>query len=357
MKIDIKKYTVEPKESHGGTEGSYGMETIEFEFDKEWEGLTKSITFYPPRRDAVTVSIESDSIPLPWEVTDRCGKVPYVVKGVGTDTVIRTRVAFISVLPTKKGDGDEPSDHPIEPTGGYIAGENITINGRTISAKDTTYTAGTGISISDENVISATGGGGAAYTAGANISISDENVISATDTTYSAGTGISISAQNEISSSVAGIPSGGTAGQVLAKGSSTDYDAGWNTIHEVPSGGTAGQVLSQVSSSDYDTAWLTISNASYVFTATYDNGSSSIKLDGATLGDVVTACNGGMNEVYIIYNGTKYRVSRAYTSSTMSYIYTDPAAYYLVPTSTLTFLYAAGATTGGTLYSISKTLS
>lgn len=41
-----------------------------------------------------------------------------------------------------------------------IAGDNITIADGVISATDTKYTAGTGISISDENVISASGGGG-----------------------------------------------------------------------------------------------------------------------------------------------------------------------------------------------------
>lgn len=40
------------------------------------------------------------------------------------------------------------------------AGDNIRISGRTISATDTTYTAGSGINISAENVISASGGGG-----------------------------------------------------------------------------------------------------------------------------------------------------------------------------------------------------
>lgn len=49
-----------------------------------------------------------------------------------------------------------------------------------------TYTAGSNVSISDQNVISATD---TTYTAGTNVSISDQNVISATDTTYSNFTG------------------------------------------------------------------------------------------------------------------------------------------------------------------------
>lgn len=64
-------------------------------------------------------------------------------------------------------------------------------------------------------------------TAGSNISISEENVISAENTTYSAGSGISISAANEISATVVGIPEGGTAGQVLAKVNGDDYNVEW----------------------------------------------------------------------------------------------------------------------------------
>ena len=61
-----------------------------------------------------------------------------------------------------------------------------------------TYTAGTNIQISSENVISATD---TTYTAGDNISISDANVISATDTTYTAGENISIT-NNVISATI-----------------------------------------------------------------------------------------------------------------------------------------------------------
>ena len=65
-----------------------------------------------------------------------------------------------------------------------IAGTNIQIaaDGKTVSATDTTYTAGTNVSIDSNNVISATD---TTYTAGANISIDANNEISAVDTTYS----------------------------------------------------------------------------------------------------------------------------------------------------------------------------
>ena len=76
----------------------------------------------------------------------------------------------------------------------YSAGNGVSINNNTISVKagsnlsfsangslnatDTTYTAGDGISISEENVISATGGGGHTYSEGVGIDITSD-VISA----------------------------------------------------------------------------------------------------------------------------------------------------------------------------------
>lgn len=63
-------------------------------------------------------------------------------------------------------------------------------------------------------------------TAGSNITISGDT-ISATDTTYSAGSGISISAENEISTTVVGIPEGGTTGQVLKKVNGDDFNVEW----------------------------------------------------------------------------------------------------------------------------------
>lgn len=64
------------------------------------------------------------------------------------------------------------------------AGSNITISSNnTISAIDTTYSAGTNVQISSSNVISATD---TKYSAGTNVQISSSNVISATDTKYTA---------------------------------------------------------------------------------------------------------------------------------------------------------------------------
>lgn len=80
------------------------------------------------------------------------------------------------------------------------AGSNISISGSTISATDTTYTAGTGLSLTgtefsaDTSVLatqSDLAGKQDVLTAGSNIQING-TTISATDTTYTAGTGIDI---------------------------------------------------------------------------------------------------------------------------------------------------------------------
>lgn len=72
-----------------------------------------------------------------------------------------------------------------------VAWSNIQIasDWKTISATDTTYTAGTNVSIDANNEISAVD---TTYTAWANVQISNENVISATDTTYAAWDNIAI---------------------------------------------------------------------------------------------------------------------------------------------------------------------
>ncbi|MDO4841914.1 MAG: YadA-like family protein [Phoenicibacter congonensis] len=65
----------------------------------------------------------------------------------------------------------------------------------TIETKDTTYTAGTNVQISDDNVISATDTD-TTYSAGSNVTIDADNKIHAVDTTYTAGTGIKIEGEN-----------------------------------------------------------------------------------------------------------------------------------------------------------------
>lgn len=65
-----------------------------------------------------------------------------------------------------------------------------------------------------------------------------------------------------------GLPSGGTAGQVLTKISSAEGDAAWQEVQGLPTGGTAGQALVKSSATDGDAAWTSITPASIGAAAT-----------------------------------------------------------------------------------------
>lgn len=73
------------------------------------------------------------------------------------------------------------------------AGSNVQINGSTISATDTTYTAGTGLNLNGTQFSVDTTTIQPKLTAGNNVQIDQStNTISATDTTYTAGTNVQI---------------------------------------------------------------------------------------------------------------------------------------------------------------------
>jgi hypothetical protein len=54
------------------------------------------------------------------------------------------------------------------------------------------------------------------------------------------------------------VPTGGTAGQYLAKIDSTNYNTAWQNPPTVPIGGTTGQALIKTSGSDFATEWKTL---------------------------------------------------------------------------------------------------
>lgn len=98
-----------------------------------------------------------------------------------------------------------------------------------------TYTAGSNVAISDQNVISATD---TTYTAGTNVSISDQNVISATDTTYSNFTGTDGTAAG--AAGLVPAPATTDAGKFLKA------DGTWGTA------GSSGGGIIELTSADYN---------------------------------------------------------------------------------------------------------
>ena len=111
MKITVTKYGLFPETADGGTKGSYGVENMEFSFSPEWEGLSKSITFYPPRSAAKCVYLDADSIPLPYEVTSRAGKTAYVICGSATGREMITLTGTIEVCDTLLPTENEAADY------------------------------------------------------------------------------------------------------------------------------------------------------------------------------------------------------------------------------------------------------
>ena len=111
----------------------------------------------------------------------------------------------------------------------YTAGENVTIDkDRKISAKDTTYTAGENVTIDKDGKISAKD---TTYTAGDNVTIDKDGKISAKDTTYTAGENVTIDKDGKISAKDTTYTAGDNVtidkdGKISAK--DTTYTAGEN---------------------------------------------------------------------------------------------------------------------------------
>ncbi len=86
----------------------------------------------------------------------------------------------------------------VEAIGSESALTGVKINGTNYAINNKTYTAGTNVQISEDNVISATDTD-TTYSAGNNVTIDADNRIHATDTTYSAGNNVTIDENNTIS--------------------------------------------------------------------------------------------------------------------------------------------------------------
>lgn len=97
MKISVNKYTLEPEVVNGGTAGSHGMESLEFDFSPEWDGLCRAVTFFPPKSVAKCVSFVGSTVPLPAEVTKRSGRTSYVLCGARDGMAVITLTGVIKV--------------------------------------------------------------------------------------------------------------------------------------------------------------------------------------------------------------------------------------------------------------------
>ena len=73
----------------------------------------------------------------------------------------------------------------------------------------------------------------------------------------------------------AGVPAGGTTGQLLAKVDGDDYDTEWiDPPQSLPAGGTEGQILVKVDGDDYNTTWADNSAESTFYLVRNNTGST-----------------------------------------------------------------------------------
>jgi hypothetical protein len=117
-----------------------------------------------------------------------------------------------------------------------------------------------------------------------------------------------------------GVPAGGSSGDILTKTGSSDYQTGWTAFDDLttqeiqgiideatgadpgqprhldtlPAGGTAGQVLAKASSEDYDAEWVTPSGGGGDGTSDYTDLSNKPSINGVTLTGNKTAAQLGL---------------------------------------------------------------
>lgn len=99
MKIEVNKYSLNPRWFVAGTKGSYGTEMIELVFSKEWDGLTKKINFIPFGGKEISI-VYTDPIAVPYEVMVRGGTCVFGVSGYKGATRLLSVTGELKVVDT-----------------------------------------------------------------------------------------------------------------------------------------------------------------------------------------------------------------------------------------------------------------
>ncbi len=123
--IKVEAYRLCPDVVEAGTGGSYGMEQLKLFFSEEWKELSKTITFYPPRRRPVGLVLTDDApFDIPAEATGRSGRVPFSVLGIREGKRIFSLSGTLVVEATKNEEGEpvaEPTPSEAEQILSYLA--------------------------------------------------------------------------------------------------------------------------------------------------------------------------------------------------------------------------------------------
>ena len=117
MLIKANYFSLTPRRFIAGTKNSYGVETISFEFSSEWDGLNKTVTFYPVGGAPVAVLYVDSPVYIPAEVMACPGTAQFTVSGTKGSRSLISVTGYIDVLDT-----NDPGSQPaVEPTPSEMA--------------------------------------------------------------------------------------------------------------------------------------------------------------------------------------------------------------------------------------------
>jgi hypothetical protein len=108
INIQADGFRLTPDWAVVGTEGSYGVSTLAFEFDKAWDGLMRRVTFYPADgAEPIEVLVEDGEVAVPAEVLAAAGTAEYVLDGTCEGVRLISLCGRLRVLQTKGAGGGE----------------------------------------------------------------------------------------------------------------------------------------------------------------------------------------------------------------------------------------------------------
>jgi hypothetical protein len=108
INVQADGYRLTPDWAVVGTEGSYGVSTLAFEFDKAWDGLMRRATFYPADgSQPIEVLVSDGEVAVPAEVTAAAGTAEYVLDGTRDGVRLISLCGRLRVLQTKGAGGDD----------------------------------------------------------------------------------------------------------------------------------------------------------------------------------------------------------------------------------------------------------
>jgi hypothetical protein len=108
INIQADGFRLTPDWAVVGTEGSYGVSTLAFEFDKAWDGLMRRVTFYPADgAEPIEVLVEGGEVAVPAEVLAAAGTAEYVLDGTCEGVRLISLCGRLRVLQTKGAGGGE----------------------------------------------------------------------------------------------------------------------------------------------------------------------------------------------------------------------------------------------------------